>query len=227
MSIPENDHPSSVPRRSCCSNKVITPQADLVQPVRPDLPPIPDISTPGDLPVPIFSDIPPLSRIASIAGSGCTCGVECSCPGCEEHRGEYVDPSHGNCGGSCGTCVDRSLGISLPGNEPFGAKMIDDFFRRAAALPAPPANNRLGTQLDPKNVMVYPVGELGQRRRAFGLVSVPRLKCCGGRCGCPPGQCTCGRACDGCCEDHSSSGLGFQRSAVPENPAISIRSCCS
>ena len=56
----------------------------------PVLPPIlsvpfSDPTTPP--PPPVFPAIPPLSSIVELAGSGCTCGFDCNCPGCTEHRG--------------------------------------------------------------------------------------------------------------------------------------------
>ena len=37
-----------------------------------------------------------------------------------------------------------------------------------------------------------------ERSRAFGLVNIPKLECCGGRCSCPENQCGCGENCGGC-----------------------------
>ncbi|KAI3621832.1 ace1 transcription factor [Moniliophthora roreri] len=155
--------------------------------------------------VPDFGVMPPLSEISSFAGSGCTCGVECNCPGCIEHRGpENVDTSVGSCADGCGTCVDNRHGIALQGQE--SVSIIDRFFARAAALPAPPVNRKMGVgvQLDPMNVMVYPKTAIETKERGipFGLITVPKLECCGGKCGCPDGQCGCGKSCNGCCADH-------------------------
>ncbi|KAK2461735.1 hypothetical protein APHAL10511_006198 [Amanita phalloides] len=57
---------------------------------------------------PDFPIIPPLSTFASLAGSGCTCGLRCACPGCIEHRGpENTLPDHKDCVDGCGSCVDE------------------------------------------------------------------------------------------------------------------------
>ncbi|KAF7310415.1 Copper-fist domain-containing protein [Mycena chlorophos] len=105
--------------------------------------------------IPVFDTMPPMSTITSLAGSGCTCGLECACPGCSEHRGpEHVDHSRPTCADGCGTCVDSSAGIGLPSLgglssfgyavsvEPSSPGPISEFFARAAALPLPPTHSR-------------------------------------------------------------------------------------
>ncbi|KAJ4499315.1 hypothetical protein C8R41DRAFT_893599 [Lentinula lateritia] len=150
--------------------------------------------------------MPPITQIASIAGSGCTCGVECNCPGCVEHRGaEYADSERQSCDPDpCGTCVDNHQGIGLPDSsfslDPryTSSRMINQFFARAASLPSPPVNRKMGVgiKLDPGNVMTK------ERGVPFGLITIPKLECCGGKCGCPDGDCSCGKSCEGCCTDH-------------------------
>ncbi|KAJ7071600.1 hypothetical protein C8F01DRAFT_441873 [Mycena amicta] len=153
--------------------------------------------------IPTFSTMfmPPMSTITSLAGSGCTCGLECACPGCVEHRGpEHADRTRASCADGCGTCVDASAGIALPtggalGLSGFGyaftpepssgitassANVISQFFARAAALPLPPTRNR------PR-------------------VNLPKLECCGGQCSCPADSCSCGKSCIGCCTEHRRS----------------------
>lgn len=186
----------------------------------PQLPPLRYSSTSDDPchtsgPVPTFPPIPSLREIASLAGSGCCCGVECACPGCVEHRG----PAHAStelpdCADGCGTCVDNVGGVSLPSPRLSSTadtapraqpNFIDAFFARAAALPLPPAKRTAA--LDATNVTVYPatlfrgdVKDREARGAAFGLVSVPPLRCgCLGGCGCPAGKCGCGEGCGGCC----------------------------
>lgn len=207
----------------------------------PELPPIlfsTSPSPPMDA-LPDFGFMPPIDEITSLAGSGCTCGVECNCPGCVEHRGsEYADTTRPNCAhGDCGTCIDNRHGPGLPSASSLdprytSSRMIDQFFARAAALPAPPTNRKMGVgvQLDPGNVIVYPTAAMETRERgvAFGLVTIPKLECCGGNCGCPDGSCSCGKACDGCCSEHSEQSV----MAVGEIPAVRViaapvRSCCS
>lgn len=177
-----------------------------------DLPYIPALNKP----MPEFPVMPPMSTISSIAGSGCTCGLLCACPGCVEHRGPgHVATDRKDCTDGCGTCVDPDLGV-LPGHDAntldsFNSKamtsMLQEFFARAASLPPPPVHRRIGATgigLDPTNSIVYPeiARETTEHATAFGLISVPKLECCRGQCGCPHGRCTCNNSCDGCCADH-------------------------
>lgn len=187
--------------------------------------------------------MPPLSTIASLAGSGCTCGVQCACPGCLEHRGaEHASKDRKDCANGCGTCVDHSIGIALPNSEP-GTNYLDKFFARAAALPAPPANRKMGVgmDLDPMNVTVYPdaARDAGERGVAFGLVNLPKLECCSGRCECPNGTCGCGKFCSGRCVEHEDENTRKQGIIVAPEAAPLVqgtlvkagspvsRSCCA
>jgi len=155
--------------------------------------------------VPEFPVIPPFSVLKSIAGSGCTCGLRCGCPDCREHRG----PVHASkdCADECQHCVDYSAGIELPtqGQATSRNSIVDQFFTRAAALPNPPANRKVGVELNPMDIMTYPADLFAksaiddeERGAAFGLVTVPKLECCGGRCSCSYGGCRCGQSCDSC-----------------------------
>jgi len=158
-----SEHSMDPPPRSCCVGKraVVSPHA--VPPAYLDLPPI----LVGPIPstsAPDFPTMPPLSSIESIAGSGCTCGLHCICPGCIEHRTpRYVDVSHKDCSEGCGHCVDRTAGIELPGLEisTLGESIVDAFFARATALPDPPANRR--TNMETGNVTIYPCDSLSGR----------------------------------------------------------------
>ncbi|OBZ79962.1 hypothetical protein A0H81_00147 [Grifola frondosa] len=175
----------------------------------PDLPPIRlPILSPSFAP-PTFPTIPSISVITSLAGSSCSCGLQCACPGCVEHRGQqHASKDFNDCADGCGTCVDHTGGVELPSGLP-APSFIDAFFARAATLPMPPPSRT--ASLDPTNVTVYPpqlfsgeAKEREERGAAFGLVAVPRLVCnCKGGCGCPEGQCACGDACAGCCDDKS------------------------
>ncbi|KZT68751.1 hypothetical protein DAEQUDRAFT_727393 [Daedalea quercina L-15889] len=165
--------------------------------------------------VPVFPPIPSLREIASFAGSGCCCGVECACPGCIQHRGpSYASKDVPDCVDGCGTCVDNESGVALPSphtgasssvDPGLNTNFIDAFFARAALLPPPPTTRTAA--LDATNVTVYPTTlfkgdpkDRGARGAAFGLVSLPPLQCgCGGGCGCPAGRCGCGESCGGCC----------------------------
>ncbi|KAF7319729.1 Copper-fist domain-containing protein [Mycena kentingensis (nom. inval.)] len=154
-----------------------------------DSSPSPTIPTFGTIPM------PPMSTITSLAGSGCTCGLECACPGCVEHRGpEHADPTRASCADGCGTCVDSNAGVGLPlggalagygyafslEGDTNASSPISQFLARAAALPRPPS---------PRNPKAAPV-------------NLPKLECCGGNCACPEGSCACGKSCDGCCTEH-------------------------
>ncbi|KIJ68846.1 hypothetical protein HYDPIDRAFT_147486 [Hydnomerulius pinastri MD-312] len=194
---------------SCCADKR-TPRHIPTLPYNLNLPPILNGSNTSFRSVPDFSVMPPLSTIKSIAGSGCTCGLRCACPGCVEHRGpEHALKEHNACGEGCGHCVDHAAGIELPGQDlsSSGGSLVDIFFARAASLPNPPTIRRSG--MDPGNVTVYPSElfsgssrDVEERGVAFGLVKIPKLECCGGQCGCPSDGCQCGQSCNGCCGNH-------------------------
>lgn len=198
-----DEHSSDSPHGSCCVDEQPS-VLDATPSVRLELPPI----VTGPIPpisVPEFPAIPPLSTIKSIAGSGCTCGFDCTCPGCIEHRTpRHAEKHHKDCSEGCGHCVDRTAGIELPGQDAssYGGTLVDSFFARAAALPNPPPNRR--SELDPGDITVYPCElflgsstEADGRGVAFGLVKIPKL-CCRGQCSCPAGGCQCGPSCDGC-----------------------------
>ncbi|KAJ6624154.1 copper fist DNA binding domain-containing protein [Mycena sp. CBHHK59/15] len=172
-------------------------------------------AAPPTVSIPTFATMmPSMSVITSLAGTGCTCGVECACPGCVEHRGpEHAAPDRPPCVDGCGTCVDARAGIALPLPSvryatPVPDGIIERFLARAAALPAPP--------------------EVGARM----TVALPKLECCGGRCESPEGICGCGKACDGYCGDHTLAGpsRAGQRAApaAPDQPAApAMQSCCA
>ncbi|KAL9716019.1 copper-binding transcription factor [Leucoagaricus gongylophorus] len=194
--------------------------------------------------VPDFGFMPPISTITSLAGSGCTCGVKCSCPGCVEHRGSaYAAKELHDCTeGQCGTCVDSQSGITLPiSTSPFSSipptsassapsldfinksASLNRFFARAATLPPPPARRRVGSgvQFDPRDV--------GSSFVNAQPVNLPKLECCSGSCSCANGQCRCGASCGGCCPDmevpaesHASFGLAPTNS--PAGDTCSSRS---
>lgn len=197
-------HTSDPPPVSCCADE--RPSVlDAAPSAHLELPPI----LVGPIPstsLPEFPTIPPLSTITSIAGSGCTCGFNCTCPGCVEHRtARYAEKHHKDCREGCNHCVDRTAGIELPGQDTSSrdGSLVDIFFARAAALPNPPSNRR--SELDPGHITVYPCElfsgpstEADGRGVAFGLVKIPKLECCHGQCSCPADGCQCGQSCDGC-----------------------------
>ena len=162
-----------------------------------------------------------MSTIKSLAGTGCTCGVQCRCPGCTEHRTpQNVTKYRNDCGDSCGTCVGHSLGIVLPipqssssgrSNRP-SLSIIDQFFARAAALPRPQHNLKMGIHLNPVDVNVSrttsaKVPERRQELVSFRSINLHKLKCCSGRCQCSGGLCGCGEHCDGDCAGQSHADL--------------------
>lgn len=220
-------------KKSCCRPKaapLLTNVREDTGPVRgPDLPPLlldPDRTVPLLHDAPHFvtpTSIPSIKSVVLLAGTGCSCGFECTCPGCIEHRvppSSTEDSNLKDCSQGCSHCVDRLGGVALPElkqashQSPFES-VIDTFLSRAARLPPPPKNRP--ADIDPTNITVFPPslfsldfagtgdpfggigGRQGKARLAWGLVDVPRLECCGGACGCPDGRCACGTSCAGCC----------------------------
>ncbi|PPQ98890.1 hypothetical protein CVT24_003521 [Panaeolus cyanescens] len=180
--------------------------------------------------MPSFDYMPPMSEISSLAGSGCTCGVQCACPGCAEHRSSD-DPSRErkNCADGCGMCIDPSVEDTfIKMRQPHSGSntsFLDQFFARAASLPSPPPNRQMSALLDPMNTTVF------ANNASTTAVNLPKLECCGGSCSCPPGGCTCGGSCVGCCADEKerskSPPLSRSVSVPEERPTQSIRSCCA
>lgn len=202
----------------------------------PDLPPIHLLSESESSPhysIPDFDTMPPMSIITSLAGSGCTCGVRCACPGCVEHRGnQHAAKDRTSCADGCGTCIDSSSSvITLPGYKPTvsSTNYLDRFFARAAALPPPPTHRKLAAHLDPNDVQIY-------SNPSHSVLSgrLPKLDCCGGGCRCPDGNCGCGRSCVGCCSDSNIGNkfLPVQEVATSSLTIIQtnepvVRSCCA
>lgn len=169
----------------------------------PDLAPI-RFSPSLPLAIPDFPSMPSMSEISSLAGSGCTCGVLCACPGCVEHTDPENDTSkRKDCGEGCGACIDHSIEAALPGQAKESINFLDRFFARAAALPPPPTHRMMSSyHLDPMNRHIYAgIPKSGSQPFTFGMIDLPKLECCGGGCICPTGQCTCRVTCTGSCED--------------------------
>jgi len=141
--------------------------------------------------------LPPLSALALRSGhhppsidnwDECRCGSECTCgAGPQQSEDSMALDSASPCcrGTGSPTRIERLI-TSL-----------------AATIPPPPENSRIG--LDPSDVSVYPRGVLANPKaaRIAGLVTVPRLVCCGGNCRCLSGQCGCGEECNGSCGSQS------------------------
>ncbi|KAL1672991.1 hypothetical protein EV122DRAFT_271082, partial [Schizophyllum commune] len=166
--------------------------------------------------------LPHFTTLTSLAGSGCTCGVDCTCPGCSEHRGaEHVTHTHADCKeGNCIHCVDGDMagradalendafgfgGSSMfrrDGPLGFGSNDSAGLFGNAAAT-----NDALAKFFAQAALLPLPPNRSGQR------VELPKLECCGGNCGCPDGRCGCGQTCDGC-EEHALLGHGHEKAHV-------------
>ncbi|KAJ7596822.1 hypothetical protein C8J56DRAFT_918413 [Mycena floridula] len=223
---------SSSPLHKKRKHRHLEPYSSALPPILPSLP---------STSIPDFPLMPPISTITSLAGSGCTCGVECGCPGCEEHRGpEHVSKDHKSCSEGCGTCIDNQCGIALPGLATVpsftpSTAMIERFLRRAAALPAPPLNRNSDPMETTYSTTPWNPKEQGF---LFGVVNLPKLECCGGNCSCPHGGCRCGSSCDSNCAAHGSDQplpepvVSSTQSVSIATPSASIastpvRSCCA
>ncbi|PCH33032.1 hypothetical protein WOLCODRAFT_134864 [Wolfiporia cocos MD-104 SS10] len=168
---------------------------------------------------PHFPSITPNDASTPAVGSDCSCGPQCGCPGCVQHRGaQHASKDFSDCNDGCGTCVDHEGGIELPAQSatspsistpgaPHRRNYLEAFYARAASIPPPPRSRT--TTLDATNITVYPptlfIGaakDREERGAAFGLVRLPPLECgCAGGCGCPEGRCECGDKCGGCCDE--------------------------
>jgi len=182
--------------------------------------------------IPDFPSMPSMSEISSLAGSGCTCGVRCACPGCVEHI-KSGDDTGKRCGEGCGACIDHTI-EALPDLMPSQAKestsILDRFFAKAAVLPPPPTRRKMNSYyLDPMNTYISPQPS-GSQPFTFGGVNLPKLKCCGDPCVCPAGQCTCGDNCVGSCSvTHDRNPAEGTRMPTLDNTAIPRKhqgTCC-
>ncbi|KAF9780539.1 hypothetical protein BJ322DRAFT_1083595, partial [Thelephora terrestris] len=219
---PDSPEPPSV-RKSCCASKHPPNTTKDTGRIRgPDLPrllldPEHTFSSRRDAPpLTTPTSIPSIKSVVLLAGTGCSCGFECACPGCVEHRvpssstETQESPNLRSCSDDCPHCVDRLGGVALPEPDSLSQRpsIIESFLNR---MPSLPQKNR-SAHIDPTNVTVFPAGlfsvDLGgpgngeqqeKARSAWGLVDIPRLEYCGGACGCPDGRCGCGNSCAGCC----------------------------
>jgi hypothetical protein len=158
-----------------------------------DLPPLLFPEVPGPTPV-----VPPFSTFNTLAGSGCTCGLTCQCPGCATHNSRPgVDSGNAQ---DCTNCVDPTLHV-IDRNSGWGFYMespvLERFFADAERVPLPPT--------------------------AGGKpVELPKL-CCGGSCGCG-GACGCNGDCNGCCRDGTHNDPQNGLTSVTVEPPT--ESCC-
>ena len=176
----------------------------------PDLAPI-RMSPSSSFPplIPDFPSMPSMSEISLLAGSGCTCGVLCACPGCVEHTTDTGK----RCGDGCGACIDPSIEVALPHSMPYQAKentsFLDRFFARAAALPPPPVRRKMSSyHLDHMNAGTFSQISSSQPLN-FGVVNLPQLKC-DGRCDRSPGECreNCAESCSDVLDDRKGGCCG-------------------
>ena len=186
--------------------------------------------------------MPPISVMTSLAGSGCTCGLECRCPGCVQHRGsDHASKDHKDCADGCGSCIDYAGGIELPtpsisaaGPSSSRMSVMDQFLTRAAALPRPSnTSHKIGVRLDPTDLALYRPAP--NQKLECAPMGLPKLKCCGGRCGCLNGRCSCGELCGGDCDcarndsgqpdAHMHSPIEDAANTTPNSPK-SINCCC-
>jgi hypothetical protein len=170
------------------------------------------------------------------------------------------------CPDKCQSCVDHMSGLALPsvvlsasttgslnphdeseedsGHSHSllggGISTLDHFYAMASRLPPPPPTlpgNRPGV-LDATNLGVYHKTGAKSRNSASGLVQLPPLNCCAGRCKCAGGRCGCGSDCGGSCGDHfgkpgigkgQNSPLRTEANSETENPRRSPKAskgCC-
>ena len=163
-------------------------------------------------------EMPSESSLGSSSSSGGCCGTPTH--QISSYARANVTSHRANCSEDCPTCVDYDGGVELsltgsnfnPSNSNITSNKLsqpfhlDSFLSRAASLPPPPPSSARAKSLDPTNVIIYPRSLFSNpsnddRGRAFGLVNIPKLECCGGRCSCPEGQCSCGNECGGCCDE--------------------------
>ncbi|KAI0314256.1 hypothetical protein OF83DRAFT_462742 [Amylostereum chailletii] len=202
----------------------------------PDLPPLllsgptaENESSLSLLPSPFSAlPMPSFSTFSSLAGSGCTCGLRCSCPDCPEHQpGE----DHKDGSASCRHCVDetvREVDLTAVG---FGMKWMSTSGPTAGESTAPKSIAPSSSVLDhflAQAARVPPPPPPGG-----APVTLPKL-CCEGSCGCGV-VCGCGGLCQGCCSDGADgNGSALEPAAEvavqTETPAPPVRvrgSCCS
>jgi hypothetical protein len=168
-----NDH--SCPSRSRRSSDTATSHTST-PPVH-NLPPLVFPEVPGPTPV-----VPPFSTFTTLAGTGCTCGLTCQCPGCPTHHSRPGVDSRNAQAQDCMSCVDPTLRV-IDQNDSRGSYLespvLEKFLAIAQRVPPPPT--------------------------AGGKpVELPKL-CCGGSCACG-GACGCSGDCTGCCRFSEGNG---------------------
>ncbi|KAK4685411.1 hypothetical protein P7C73_g4739, partial [Tremellales sp. Uapishka_1] len=131
----------------------------------------------------------------------CTCGKDCQCPNCATHGTPPNPASHSHgCGGgeSCNSCFNCSEQVFLPS----GITSVEQLISMAAAkVPSNPPRTMGVHELNPTDtrVLAPSILQSDEIRSSMGFINVLPLECCNGRCQCPPGDCTCGNECCGCC----------------------------
>ena len=180
-----NDNAS--PSRSRRSSGTATSHTSTPTPIL-DLPPLLFPEVPGPTPV-----VPPFSTFTTLAGTGCTCGLTCQCPGCATHHPRPGVDSRNAETQDCMTCVDPTLHVidrSGSRGSYVESPVLEKFFAIAQRVPLPPTAG-------------------GQR------VELSKL-CCGGSCACG-GSCGCSGDCTGCCRFNEEN-----RTHDPRNDLTSV-----
>jgi hypothetical protein len=171
-------------RRSCHSSDTATSYTSTPTPVL-DLPPLVFPEDPGPTPV-----VPPFSTFTTLAGTGCTCGLTCQCPGCPTHHSRPGVDSRDAQAQECMTCVDPTLDvIDRSGSRGYylESPVLEKFLAIAQRVPLPPT--------------------------AGGKpVELPKL-CCGGSCACG-GACGCSGDCTGCSRFDEGDGTHMTHETV-------------
>ncbi|KAH9840284.1 copper-fist transcription factor, partial [Rhodofomes roseus] len=189
--------------------------------------PSPSLSLPADVPL-------------------CGCGPTCACPGCIEHCGpdvligaECANPN------ACVACLEYAM-LGMPAIRGFNIQGVaydpqdvDDWLRQmGAAQPQMQSQSQTSvhaggrgasdTQYDPALLQTYALWNdlhdaRTRSRPAQGewdaldeLDEAAAMKCCGGRCQCPPSMCACPPECCGCCQGCSCEGHLCRHGAAGE-----------
>lgn len=101
--------------------------------------------------------------------------------------------------------LNKSRGISLDPNDVriYPSTLFSSFAQISSS------HSEVSTSKAPgKRSIMNDADEGMKKRAAFGLVDIPKLECCGGKCGCAGETCGCGKECDGCCDESLATDPG-------------------
>jgi hypothetical protein len=165
-----------------------------------------------------FPIMPPMARVLNFSGSGCTCGPQCTCVGCPEHRGPENVPN--GRGYTCGDCVDHSGGIELPLTSHAGgasrSSVVDQFFARGGPLPFLPQNQSIRHDVGDQMHRSVAINSDGERVQSLS----PTLDRRGSAPTGSDGECSCDQAHNEC-RVHGKQGDSSQE-REPTVPKIPI-----